>query len=238
MHDNCGEAHRDRDMNMEIDLRKTKTVCISMKKAEQRRQNVTNLLNTLGYERWSFYDGIVGKDAIEGCALSHIDVLSSHDFKEPLLLVEDDIVDSSFYNPIISCPDDTDAFYVGYSWWAWTEERASQSTLPHMTQAKYENSVYRISCMLSTHAILYINGDYAKAAIKAMKDYLLDQNGNRHCDVAVAKIQQNYKVYAPGKHLFFQMCPQNTFWTNRGIDSYEVLETQSNSMSLLDFSKQ
>lgn len=236
MPNSCGAAHLILDTNMQIDLRKTKTVCISMKTAEQRRRNVSDLLDKLGYERWQFYNAIVGKDSIEGCALSHIDVLSSHNFKEPLLLVEDDISDSAYYDPIVNFPDDADAFYVGYSWWAWDAERASQSTLPHMTQAKPENGVYRISCMLSTHAILYVTDEYAKAAVKIMKDYLVDETGNRHCDVALAKMQHKYKVYAPGNHLFFQMCPRNTFWTNRGIDSHEFLGIQGNTLSLLEFS--
>ena len=208
-------------MNIEIDLRHTKTICVSLNESSnsKRREATTHLMNRLGYKRWEFFNAIRGKDAIEGCALSHIEVLSKHDFSEPLLLVEDDISDSSFYNPIVTYPQETDALYVGYSWWAWDAERARQSTLSEPTSATLEGNLYRISGMLSTHAILYVSKGYALSAVEKMKAYLTDTTGNRHCDVALAKMQHRFNVYATPKHLFFQMCPRNTFWTNRSIEA-------------------
>lgn len=220
-------------MSMEIDLRKTKTICISLKKSD-RRSSVSSVLNDLGYERWTFFDAKTGIDAIEGCALSHIEVLSNHDFKEPLLLIEDDISDSAYYNPIVTCPEDTDAVYIGYSWWAWDSGRAKQSTLEKQTYAIYENGLFRINNMLSTHAILYVSKNYATAAVEKMTSYLKEETGNRHCDVALAKIQKDYKVYATPKHLFFQMCPKNTMWTNRGLDEKTYICIQGLSNSLIE----
>lgn len=235
----CGVAHPDRGMNMEIDLRKTKTVCISLneEKNSVRRESIINLLNDLGYKRWEFFDALRGKDSIEGCALSHIEVLSKHDFNEPLLLVEDDISDSSFYNPIVKYPDNADALYVGYSWWGWNEERAKQSTLSQATSAILEGDLYRINGMLSTHAILYISKAYAEAAIEKMKSYLIDPTGNRHCDVALAKIQKEYNIYATPNHLFFQMCPRNTLWTNRSLSSKQSNLIQGTTVPLTEVSK-
>jgi disulfide oxidoreductase YuzD len=204
-------------MNMEIDLRNVKTICVSLSTATERRERFSSTLNRLGFNNWSFYDAKRGIDVAEGCALSHIDILSNHDFSEPLLLVEDDICESSGYSPILTIPDDADAVYVGYSWWAWDGDRAAQSTLSYPTRSVVENGLYRISSMLSTHAILYLTKEYAMAGVDAMRKHLYDLSGNRHCDVALARIQEKHKVYATPDHLFFQMCPHNTFWTNRAM---------------------
>jgi hypothetical protein len=202
---------------MEIDMRKTKTVCVSLSTAKDRRERVSSLFEKLGFTRWSFYDAKKGKDVAEGCALSHMDILSSHDFKEPLLLVEDDICETNSYFPTIDVPDNADAVYIGYSAWAWEMSRANQSTLSSPTKFWLEENMFRIEGMLSTHAILYLNKDYAIAGVEAMNKHLHDVTGNRHCDVALARLQKQYNVYATPIPYFFQLCPNNTYWTTKSI---------------------
>lgn len=217
MPDNCGAAHQDQDMNMKVDLRKIKTVCISMQKSTNRRDGIKRLLDDLRYERWTFFDGIESKDSVEGCALSHIGVLSSHDFSEPLLVLEDDVQTTDAYSNEISVPDGTDALYLGYSWWAWDGERARQSLMPSATSISKQGDLYRIKRMTSAHAVLYLTKKYGEAARDSMKSYLENPLGNRHCDVALAMLQEQYNVLATPKHYFFQVCERNTFWTNKSI---------------------
>lgn len=188
-----------------------------MQKSINRRNGIKRLLDGLGYERWSFFDGIESKDTVEGCALSHIGVLSSHDFSEPLLVLEDDVQITNFYSNEVNIPDDTDALYLGYSWWAWDTERAKQSCMPSATSITKQGDFYRIMRMTSAHAVLYLSKEYAMTARDSMKTYLQNSSGNRHCDVALAMLQENYNVLATPKHYFFQVCERNTFWTNKSI---------------------
>lgn len=217
MQSSYGVAHLDRAMSMEIDLRKTKTICVSLSTAKDKRERVSYLFEKLGFNRWSFYDAKKGKDVAEGCALSHIDVLSNHDFREPLLLVEDDICETDSYFSTVFVPDNTDAVYIGYSSWAWHMDRANQSTLSSPTKFWLEGNMYRIEGMLSTHAILYLTKKYATAGVVAMNRHLHDSTGNRHCDVALARLQKNYNVYATPSPYFFQLCPNNSYWTTKSI---------------------
>ena len=217
MVNSCGEVRHNRDMNMQIDLRKTKTICISMKRSSLRRENMNRLFRELEYERWSFFDGVEAQDPVEGCALSHIGVLDSHDFSEPLLVLEDDVQTTSAYTDIVVCPSNTDALYLGYSWWAWDKERAKQSTIPAPTSIEKMGDLYKISKMTSAHAVLYVSKEYGIAARDSMKAYLEYPFGNKHCDVALAMLQDKYNVFATPKHYFFQVCERNTFWTNKSI---------------------
>lgn len=217
MQSSCGEALLILDMNMEIDLTKIKTVCISMQKSINRRDGMKRLLDELGYENWSFFDGIESKDPVVGCALSHIGVLTSHDFSKPLLVLEDDVQTTGAYSNEISVPNDADALYLGYSWWAWDEGRARQSLMPSATSIGKQGDLYRIKRMTSAHAVLYLTKEYGEAARDSMKSYLENPSGNRHCDVALAMLQEHYNVLATPKHYFFQVCERNTFWTNKSI---------------------
>ena len=188
-----------------------------MKRSSLRRENMNRLFRELEYERWSFFDGVEAQDPVEGCALSHIGVLDSHDFSEPLLVLEDDVQTTSTYTDIVVCPTNTDALYLGYSWWAWDKERAKQSNIPAPTSIEKMGDLYKISKMTSAHAVLYVSKEYGIAARDSMKAYLEYPFGNKHCDVALAMLQDKYNVFATPKHYFFQVCERNTFWTNKSI---------------------
>jgi len=222
MQSSYGVAHLDRAMSMEIDLFSTKTLCISLKSAESRRENLKRVMTSCGFSRWEFLDGVEDTNPVVGCALSHLKALKSHDFSEPLLILEDDVDVTSNYTNNISVPEDTDAVYLGYSWWAWDIERAKMSTLEQKTGfVALENwnkgKWYKIHNMTSAHAVLYLTKKYADAVVAEIEQYLNEETGNKHCDVAMARIQDNFNILAPEKHHYFQVCPRNTFWTNRSI---------------------
>jgi GR25 family glycosyltransferase involved in LPS biosynthesis len=202
---------------MLIDLRKTKTVCLSVKDASERRSKFTTLMDNLKFTNWSFYDAYKGKDIAEGCATSQMQILKSHNFSEPLLILEDDVNVTENYIPEIDIDDSIDALYLGYSAWAWDTNRANMSTLTQSTEAVFDKNYYKIKRMLSTHAILYISKHYAEKAIDSMYKHLHDLNGNRHCDVALAKLQETENVYATPKSFFYQDCKHNTIWTKVNI---------------------
>lgn len=204
---------------MQINLKNTKTICISLDTATERRNNIKILMETLGYTNWEFFNAIKGKDIAEGCAKSHMEVLKNHNFSEPLLLIEDDIATTPWYSDIIDFEDTIDALYIGYSAWAWEKQRAYMSTFGHNTTVTKQNNFYKIERMLSTHAILYLTQEYAERAIFAMNEHLTNPNSNRHCDVALGNLQEFANVYATPHSFFYQNCKYNKLYTLVSIEN-------------------
>lgn len=203
---------------MQIDLQNIKIVCISLKKSAERRKNFKQLAERLNFKNWSFYDGVETGDHIEGCALSQINVLNDNLNDEPVLILEDDVQESQYYNSIIKVKPDTDAIYLGYSNWATDPFRAQMSLLSSPASALKDEIHYKIKNVTSAHAILYISKKYKEACATEAKKYLYDANGNRHCDVVYAKLQNNFNVYATAQHYFYQNCPRNKMWTETPIE--------------------
>jgi hypothetical protein len=203
---------------MQIDLQNTKIVCISLKKSIERRNNFKELAERLNFKNWCFYDGVETGDHIEGCALSQINVLNDNLNDEPILILEDDVHESQYYNTIIDLTPNIDALYLGYSNWAADPIRAQMSLLSSPANAVKEGIHYRIKNVTSAHAILYVSKKYKEeCAIKA-KTYLYDALGNRHCDVVYAKLQNNFNVYGTAQPYFYQNCPRNKIWTETPIE--------------------
>lgn len=202
---------------MQINLQNIKIVCISLKKSTERRDNFKELAERLHFKNWSFYDGIETGDHIEGCALSQINVLNKNLNNEPLLILEDDVRESQYYNSSITVNPDSDAIYLGYSNWAADPYRAKMSMLDCAASATKKGDLYQIKNVTSAHAILYISKKYKEACATEAKKYLYDTSGNRHCDVVYAKLQNNFNVYATAQHYFYQNCPRNKMWTETPI---------------------
>lgn len=205
---------------MQIDFTKLKIVCISLLSSKERRDNFKKMAERLQFTNWSFYDGIVSQDHIFGCAQSQINVLNDNLNDEPILITEDDIQESQFYNSIINLSDslNTDAIYVGYSNWAAHPLRAQMSLLSAPSHVQKIENVYKITNVTSAHAIIYITKRYKQACSEGAKNYLSDPNGNKHCDVFYAKLQNNFNVYATPQHYFYQNCPRNKMWTDTPIE--------------------
>lgn len=203
---------------MQVDITKTKIVCISLKNATQKRNNFKNLAERLNFKNWSFYDGVETGDHVEGCALSQINVLNDNLNDEPILIMEDDVCESQYYKHFISLTSDADAMYLGYSNWAADPYRAKMSMLDCAASATKKGDLYQIKNVTSAHAILYISKKYKEACATEAKKYLYDANGNRHCDVVYAKLQNNFYVYATPQPYFYQNCPRNKMWTETPIE--------------------
>jgi len=202
---------------MQIDLTKTKIVCISLKNSTERRNNFIKLAEQLNFKNWSFYDGVETGDHIEGCALSQINVLNDNLNDESILIMEDDVCNSQYYQNIVDVPADSHAIYFGYSNWAADPIRAKMSMLEPASVTKKDN-FYQIKNVTSAHAILYISKKYKEACATEAKKYLYDPLGNRHCDVVYAKLQNKFNVYATPQPYFYQNCPRNKMWTETPIE--------------------
>lgn len=218
---------------MKIDLREVKTVCISGVNSTERRDAIKRHTKTLEMKNWSFFDADTvlpsSRCKIRGCALSHLEVISQHDFKEPLLVLEDDAEPTEEWKPVIEVPDETDAVYLGNSWWLWGAHRAAHTGKPSKIQ-EYGGKIttatatsipakwYKINRTSGAHAILYITEQYAKAVCEQIQ-WRLDLVQGSHladCDIAMADVQERFVVISPRKPYIFQGPEEtnaNRFWT-------------------------
>jgi GR25 family glycosyltransferase involved in LPS biosynthesis len=194
---------------MIIDIPSVKTYYVNMDNKVERKQQTEKLLSGLNFTNYERYPAKTGQNAIEGCALSHIDILRSNKSNTPFLILEDDVASGKGYTNSIEVPDDADAIYLGYSLWGYDPDRAknfSKMDTP-TTFKKVTNNIYKISNMLSTHAIMYCSERYANAAADIME--LIWNQQQWHCDYACGLIQNEFNVYAPANPYFFQY----DYWT-------------------------
>jgi hypothetical protein len=213
---------------MIFDIPSAKTYYINLNNKLDRNRKTKKVLNDLHFIDYQRYSAKEGKNLIEGCALSHIDLLTNNKNITPFLILEDDIGIGLGYKNKIEVPDDVDAIYLGYSMWGYDLKRAkifSKMDTP-TTIKKITNNLYKISNMLSTHAILYCSKRYCEAAANIMKETLTTQNW--HCDYAAALIQKNFNIYAPSSPFFVQNDYWTFKWTSVNLNNFDLLSPTYN----------
>jgi hypothetical protein len=206
--------------NMIIDIPSTKTYYINLDDKIERKLQTEQHLTSLNFKNIERYSAKRGKNAIEGCALSHIDILRKNASNTPFFILEDDIGPNYCYISQIEIPDDVDAIYFGYSMWGYDIDRAKKfSKMDTPTSfIEVKKGVYKLTNMLSTHAIMYCSKRYALAAADIMEQIL--EKENWHCDYAVSLIQNNFNVYAPSKPYFVQSDHWTFPWTSIGLEDF------------------
>ena len=100
---------------MNLDLREIPVLYINMDREVEKRNRIETYIDQLGFKNKIRIAGVVHPDgARAGCALAQHNALLEID--PPFIILEDDATPLNF-NPIISIPDDSDAFYLGISSW-------------------------------------------------------------------------------------------------------------------------
>lgn len=208
---------------MIIHIPTTKTFYVNVDDKVERKQKIETLLQNLKFKNYERYSAKIGQNAIEGCALSHIDILRSNKDNTPFLILEDDVTTGKGYKEIIEVPDDADAIYLGYSMWGYDAERAKKfSKMDTPTNfKKITNNVYKVCNMLSTHAILYCTERYTVAVADIMETVWKQEQW--HCDYACALIQKEFNVYAPANPYFFQYDYWTMPWTYVPLDHFSEM---------------
>jgi len=176
-----------------------------------RKKNLLNTFKRLNISA-TFVQPYISDSIRIGCSLSHLKVLQIiKDYDEPVMVVEDDIKESEWYNEEIEIPDDTDAFYSGtclngiHKNWKNMGPDGGCCGNPIVLE-NYKN-YYRIHGMLTTHSIIYVSKLYKKNCY----DLLQENNGNRYLDVLFASEMYKYKIYAPKYPLFYQNCEYDNY---------------------------
>ena len=145
------------------------------------------------------HEGVrAGEEHYRSCAESHFAVLQDTILKDgnPVLIIEDDI-EAEIPMTVMEVPDDADCVYLGTSHGGMNYKATIVS-----------QQLSRIEGVLATHAILYLNREYAEKTIEIGKKWIYEQN--RPFDVGMAfELQPISKVYALRAPLFYQSDAKN-----------------------------
>ena len=170
------------------------------------------MLSSLGFK-----DIVHFKSGTEGypkcLANANVEILTQY-MNEPILLLEDDveftgISDFDFVNGV-------DAIYLGLS------QCGSHATKNYNDKpavfTPYSDTQSRVQNMLGTHAILYITPRYKQAVINQLRDC------RGHTDIAITRIQPNFRVLANRTPSFFQSAKFNAPGHLDGITLFKITE--------------
>jgi len=113
----------------------------------------------------------------------------------PVLILEDDCCLTEYYKNEIEVPDDADAIYLGTSSWG---VKNGVSKRNNLVLHPYNKEYYRISCMTSTHAILYLGTAYLSHLRKVGESYREDGTPASF-DGMIALEQEKFRVYGAAK---------------------------------------
>tara|TARA_R100000315_G_C5218144_1_gene130662 strand:+ start:277 stop:906 length:630 start_codon:yes stop_codon:yes gene_type:complete len=189
---------------MKIDMKKMPVIYINLDRDTQKRQNMETLFSKHNFENVHRSPGVIVEN-------EHVCVGIAHAFKnafelafsvcndEPFLMVEDDLVERPSFKTEIDVPDNFDACYLGISTWA----RLNGTSGPYLQGNLVESrtDILKINNMLSGHAIVYNNGEYAKVVHEKMSKAIKDKT---YQDIEFAETMGAYNVYAFTDPLFYQ----------------------------------
>jgi hypothetical protein len=164
-------------------------------------------------------EGIKNDPVYVGCFYSQLAAL-----KEalkgtfPFMILEDDCqINRIPMNLVV--PKGADAVYVGISAWGFNSQSTGNLAVLNGLQIEKKNSEFvKITNMLSSHAILYLNQNYVESLIESLESNILgngihSQSGSilkyfggnfLPCDVIMANQQSKGQVYALRNPIFYQ----------------------------------
>lgn len=165
-----------------------------------REKHMWELLTQLGFKQITHYKS--SSEAYPTCLLNaNIDILSKHLNNDPVIILEDDI---ELYNGLplssdIDIPDDTDAFYLGFSKCGGSYSinlHDGDSIIEHVSEY-----LIRIKNMLSAHAILYKSCKYKERVIQELT---LVKDMDYHQDVVFSRLHMEFNIYGFKFPFFYQ----------------------------------
>lgn len=168
-------------------------------KYHARKLHMDSMLATLGFKDVVHYKS--GTDGWPKCLNeATIDILTTY-LNEPILLLEDDVEFTGVSE--FEFVHGSDAIYFGLS------RSAAHPTLDtsngESIVRQYSNTQVRVVNMLAAHAILYVTPRYKQAVCNKIRlNPTLCFN-----DIAMARLQSEYRILANKKPSFFQSAKFN-----------------------------
>ncbi len=213
---------------MKIEILKTQVYYINLASQIERNENFISRMNNSGFAKEGLIridgirkEGIPQDSVFVGCFHSQLKALKIGLQKNqfPFLVLEDDVAINQIPE-FINIPDDSDAVYVGISSWGFSPSNdGNLASNNNLIIDRVDNDVVRVFNMLSSHAILYINKEHVQRLVDHLESNLdgiqqvavnsgikMKYYGNTllPCDVIMANLQYNSKVYALRNPIFYQ----------------------------------
>lgn len=183
-------------------------------KYHARKVHMDTMLAELGFRDVVHYKS--GTEGYPRClANANVEILTRY-MNEPILLLEDDVEFTGVSE--FDFVHGADAIYFGISICAGHPTmNMNEGTC---VTAYYSNKQVRVLNMLSTHAIMYITPRYKQAVIDKLKVTM------GHTDVAISRIQPQFRILANRTPSFFQSANYNA---PGHIDAYTLFKLDEKS---------
>jgi hypothetical protein len=187
-------------------------------KYHARKLHMDSMLATIGFKNIIHFKS--GTEGYPRClANANVEILTQY-MNEPILLLEDDVDFTGVSE--FEFVNGADAIYLGLS------RCGSHATENYNDKpaifTPYSTTHARVQNMLGTHAILYITPQYKRAVINQLKDC------KGHTDIAITRIQPNFRILANKRPSFFQSAafnpPDHLDWYTNFVIGDELLVPQ------------
>jgi hypothetical protein len=192
-----------------IDLREIPTFWINLDKDMGRRARMESMFVQLEMDHNKRISGYQANTVKEGCGKAQEKTLKKIR-KYPTLVLEDDCVQTEHFIPIINIPTDADAIYLGCSHWGMNFNTGRNGPIAKW-QAHGEKWL-RVTNMLATHAILYLNPEFHKACQDIIHKYVYEIHD--HIDIGYCSILKDFNIYTPKEPFFYQSSSESVTRTS------------------------
>jgi hypothetical protein len=171
---------------------------INMDQDVEKRNSLEKALSDKGFRSVTRIPGVGGLGKIDGITAAHIKTISYaiETVGVPFIILEDDVILNDIKYKL-DFPEDSDAVYLGISTWGVYNGTGHKQ----ISIEKYDENFYRVYNMLSAHAIMFLNLDYAKMILRSYDFFL---SVSEPMDKANAELAKYFNVYGLEKPLFYQ----------------------------------
>ena len=198
---------------MKIDLREVPIYWATIEKNKERHGKMYRMFERLGFKEYHKLNGPIADPYTVGIAETHIRGLSND---LPLLMMEDDCMETEHFVPELEIPDDCDALYLGTSWFGMLR---GVSTFRACISSDFSDVYVRPYNMLGVHAVLYLSEDYRDKAVNLLGSFK-NNPGSFGCDECLAKDMVNNNILAVKKPFFYQNDGHSEEETLRPLNPY------------------
>ena len=211
---------------MEIEINKIPIYYINLLEHTSRKLDFLQKMDAAGFDLNKIKrieaikkEGIKNDPVYVGCFYSQLEALKEAlNGTFPFMILEDDCEINKI--PVnLKVPKSADAIYVGISAWGFNTQSPGNLAILNGLYVEPKNSEFvKITNMLSSHAILYLNQNYVESLIESLESNILgneiySQSGSilkyfggnfLPCDVIMANQQSKGEVYALRNPIFYQ----------------------------------
>ena len=157
------------------------------------------ILRSKGFKNIIKVPGVSGGKKVTNVAQAHVKALEKalSECSGPFIILEDDVRIFSAKHKFVF-PENTDAVYLGLSTWGLKNGKGHVSAI---SAEPVSPTLYRLYNMLTAHAILYINHDYARFLATRIPIFI---NMETNQDKMRAETLKYWNVYAVETPVFYQ----------------------------------